>query len=329
MPSPDLESRLSRLRQAMEEEGLDCALVNSIKDIFYYTGHRISGDDMGFLLVTGESSTLFVSTLYIDLQGPGVRIMDSLREVKDALGKAGRVGYDEKNLSVLMFSRLRTGTWKTFSERLKSLRMVKDQYEISQIRHACRNTLRIFSALELRGRTEFSVASDILREIRDAGDTPAFDPLVLAGKRSASIHSLPGMSTIKRGLVIADFGSCHNGYNSDLTRTFFLNPTKREKTIMEHCAFIQAELIDMAVPGTKFSDIQKRYDELMKAKGYTVLHGFGHGLGLSVHERPSQKDVLEKGMVLTVEPGIYVKGTGGCRIEDDVLVSGKPVVLSR
>ena len=328
MTIPDYAGRLSRLRQAFQEKNLDGVIVNSIKDVYYYTGKEIS-KEFGFLVVTMKSSTLFVSFLNISLEGPGVRVVSSLNEVRKELSSLKRVGFDEKNMSVLLFKKLKSGSWTPFSGILKSLRMVKDSYEISQIRLACRNTLRILGSLNIRGSTEFDVATDILMKTRSMGDTPAFDSLVLGGRNSAFIHKPPSKSMISRGLVIVDMGVCHNKYNSDITRTFSIDTTPAESRILSQCSDIQNELIELAVPGTLFSDIQKRFESLMKSMGHHVLYSFGHGVGLSVHERPFSKDVLEKGMVLTVEPGIHKKGMGGCRIEDMVLVGDKPVLLSR
>jgi Xaa-Pro aminopeptidase len=322
-------SRLSMLRDAFQEKGLDGILVNSLNDIYYYTGKEISKEDFGFLLVTRGSSTLFVSTLNNDLDGPGVKIVGGIKEIRDSTKSLGRIGYDEKNMSVLLFKKLKTGSWTPFSDTLKSIRMLKDSYEIEQIRSACRSTLKIFKSLSLHGKTEFDIATDILINTRSMGLIPSFDPVVLGGRNSSFIHKTPTKNRVTRGLVIVDMGVCQNKYKSDLTRTFPMNPNSAETSMLHQCTGIQSELIDLVKPGTPFSDIQKRFEELMKNMGHRVLHGFGHGVGLSVHERPGIKDTLEKGMVLTVEPGIYKKGVGGCRIEDMVLVSDNPVILSK
>jgi Xaa-Pro aminopeptidase len=107
-------------------------------------------------------------------------------------------------------------------------------------------------------------------------------------------------------------------------------PGIREKKIVENVSGIQAELIGMATEGVRYDDIQKRYELLLKRKGYKLMHSFGHGIGIGVHERPAKGDVLKAGMVITVEPGAYMKGFGGCRIEDMVLVrKGSPRILTR
>ena len=329
MRGADLGTRLSRLREAFTEKALDGVLITSLNDIYYYTGKAINRPDPGFLLVTKKAHILYVSTLDNSLAGPGVRVLDDFKVLKSELRGAGSLGFDERNMMVATYRKLPTSSWKPLSDSLKSLRMVKDMHEISQIREACRRTARILSSLEMQGKSGLQLSAEIHNTIRLGGDTPAFDPIVASGKNSAFIHTSPTRDRIGRGLTIVDMGICYNHYNSDVTRTYLSDPTPEESALMEQCTSIQLELRDMATPGTKFSDIQKRYEALMKPLGHKVMHGFGHGVGLGIHERPGTGDTLEKGMVLTVEPGIYKKGLGGCRIEDTILVSDKPVVLSR
>lgn len=325
---PDHRKRLAGLRELFLDRGLDGVLVSGLNDIYYYTGKALSGGDMGFLLVTRKSKKLFVSGLDNELEGPGVSIMKGLRSLKRELRGAGRLGYDEGNLSLSVFRELRSAGWRPFSEGIKSQRMVKDRYETGQLRQAARATLRVLASLRPGGKTEFQVGTEIIHGMRLLGKTPAFDPLVAAGGNSAFVHHVPGRKRISRGLVIVDSGACHNRYKADITRMFPIRATAREERMVGECVSLQEELIDLARPGTRFSDLQEAYCRGLKSLGYPVMHSFGHGLGLGVHERPSSRDVLEKGMVITVEPGIYKKGVGGCRVEDMVLVADKPVVLS-
>ncbi len=329
MKCPDYRRRLARLRNAFTENGLDGVLVNSLNDIYYYTGKVLSEGDPGFLLVTRKAKTLFISELDNELMGPGVRAMGSMKSFREELSGIGRLGYDESNMSVSLFRVLRARSWRPFSDAIRAQRMIKDGYEIAQLRQAARATLRVVGSLSMRGRSEFQVQTDIIHGMRMLGKTPAFSPLVAAGKNSAYVHHIPNMARISRGLVIVDSGACHNHYNADITRMFPLGLTAKEDRLVEECESIQKELIGMARPGVPFSSIQKRFQKLMTSMGHTVMHSFGHGLGLGVHERPGGGDVLEKDMVITVEPGIYKKGLGGCRVEDMVLVDENPVVLSR
>ncbi len=328
MKRPDHGERISRLRDAFSAGGLQGAVLTSLNDIYYYTGKAVNRSDFGLLAVTMKSATLYVTSLDNALEGPGVRIVNDLRRVREELKPLGKLGYDEKNISVMLFRKLRAGPWSPFTKALKSLRMVKDSYEIAMIGKACRNTMSVMGSLKLAGVKEFDVATEIFCRLRSMGDTEAFDPVVSSGANSSNVHHTPGMSVIRKGPVIIDMGACHSMYRSDVTRTFMISPTKEQSRMLQECREIQEELFSMATPGTGFSDIQKRFESLMKPLGHAVMHSFGHGVGLGIHERPSGDDVLEKGMIITVEPGIYSKTLGGCRWEDTVLVSDRPVRLS-
>ena len=124
-------------------------------------------------------------------------------------------------------------------------------------------------------------------------------------------------------------GVRYNGYCSDITRTFCLRPDSKKKKISENVSFIQQEIIDSIKEGLSFDYVEKIYENLMKKNSYSVFHSFGHGVGLSPHERPVKKDILRNGMILTVEPGVYIKNLGGYRIEDMIVIkNGKAKVIS-
>ena len=150
-----------------------------------------------------------------------------------------------------------------------------------------------------------------------------------SGSNSHKVHFSPGRARIGKGLVIVDMGMRRNRYCSDLTRMYPSGLTAKQDAMLDTCRSLQKELISMATPGTKFQDLQKVYSTTLKKQCLRVMQSFGHGIGLGVHERPGRGDVLEKGMVITVEPGLYKKGIGGCRIEDMILVSNKPRILSK
>ena len=162
------------------------------------------------------------------------------------------------------------------------------------------------------------------------GAKPSFDTIVASGKHSAFVHHKPDRNVIKQGdLAIIDIGAVFNGYCSDMTRTLCSKPGPKERRIMENISGIQAELIDGVSEGVKYDEMEKKYESLLRKKGYRLMHSFGHGIGIGVHERPAKGDVLKAGMVITVEPGAYIKGFGGCRMEDMVLVrKGSPRILT-
>jgi len=325
----DYSSRLRRLREGMKSAGLDCALLSSSNDIYYYTGYRITEQGSVFLKVgMGSRPVMYVSPLENGASDIRTADVKPVRKLSDmALPKV--VGFDEHATSAAFFTKLKNlSTLKPAAGIFKGPRAVKDSHEIAQMRKALDITKRALDRLESEGKTEAQVAKEADIIFRESGADNAFDTIVASGENSAFVHHRPDDRKIKRkDLVVIDLGARLNGYCSDISRTFCQSPGRREKELFENIKTIQDELIGSIKPGTKFSDVEKLYERLMKKSGYKVMHGFGHGVGLNVHERIEGK--LKEGMVITVEPGAYLKGFGGCRIEDMVLVKKKPEILSK
>lgn len=335
MAGPDFSSRIKKLRALMENQGLDACLVNSRNDIFYYTGKDIG--DSCYLLVSSSKPVLFVTSLSNEIEPTkdfGVAQMKGVPEISKRLNRFRKLGFDEYSTNYAFFSQLRKSrlTLKPSAGMIKGPRMVKDGWEIEQISKAADITRRNMSGLgNIAGKTEAEVSESVESSFRKAGARPSFDTIVASGKHSAFVHHKPDKNMIGKGdLTIIDMGAIVNGYCSDMTRTFCMNPGPRERKMMENISAIQVELIYMAAEGVKYEDMEKRYELLLKRKGYKLMHSFGHGIGTGVHERPAKGDTLKAGMVITVEPGAYIKGFGGCRMEDMVLVrKGSPRILTR
>ena len=335
MEAPDFSSRIKKLKTLLDVKGLDACLVNSRNDVYYYTGKNI-GDSCS-LLISEARPCMFVTSLSNEIEPTkefDAIFIKGVSDISRRLKRFRRVGFDEYTTNYKVFSELKKSkpTLKPAAAIIKEPRMVKDEYEMGQIRKAADIARKAMSSLgEISGRNEAEVSEEIESSFRKCGAKPSFDSIVASGKNSAFIHHKPDITQIRRSdLVIIDMGAVFNGYCSDMTRTFCKKPGPRERKIMENISEIQSELIHMAVEGAKYDDIQKHYESLLKRKGYKLMHSFGHGIGIGVHERPSKGDVLKAGMVITVEPGAYIKGFGGCRIEDMVLVrKGKPKILTR
>lgn len=336
MARPDFSGRIRKLRVLMENKGLDACLVNSRNDIFYYTGQEIG--DLSFLLVPKNSRpTIFLTSLnnYVrPTERFGVAYIKGIPEVAKSLKPFRLVGFDEYGTNCSTFSELRKSgsVLKPSASIIKEPRMVKDGYELGMIAKAAGLARKAISGLGiLPGKTEISILNKIDLSFRKAGAKASFETIVASGKHSAFVHHITDRKAIgKKELAIVDCGCLVKGYCSDMTRTFCRIPGPKEKQIMENIKGIQAELIDMAREGVKYDDIEKRYESLLAKKGYKVMHSFGHGIGTGVHERPSKGDVLKEGMVMTVEPGAYIKGFGGCRIEDMIVVrKGKSHILTK
>ena len=263
-----------------------------------------------------------------------------------------RIGIEAASLTVSRFNRLSaalasragdppvsTGGKPVLvpSERLiESRRMVKDAGEIATMREAARRlsgVAREVPGLAREGRSELAVAADIDAALRSAGfERPAFDTIVASGPNSARPHARPGPRALQRGDgVVLDFGGVYDGYCVDLTRTLHLGaPAAALRRLADAVKDAHAAAIAAVRPGARPSEIDAAARDVLTRHGLgdAFGHGTGHGLGLEVHEDPRITRLpsalpdapVEPGMVFTIEPGAYLEGLGGLRIEDDVLV---------
>jgi Xaa-Pro aminopeptidase len=323
---PDFASRLKGLRKLVSEGGLDAALISSPRDISYYTGSMLSGD-ASFLLIDPRSRPmLMISCLsnYVhETSTMRVRFFRGFKDIIKELGSYGLVGFDERNTSADFFMKLKGAgvKMKPFGPAIKKPRMIKDAWEIRQIRRAVKATEDIFRDASLAGSAETGVSDWVRRRIADLGLRNAFSPIVASGRNSAFIHYSPGKRRIREtDMVIMDIGVRFNGYCSDLTRTFCHRPDRKQRKVHEDVLNIQEQVIDNVRPGIRFDTLEKFSRGLYEKMGYKSMHAIGHGVGLSIHEGPSSEDTLQDGMVFTVEPGVYIKKWGGCRIEDMVFI---------
>lgn len=335
MGIPDFSSRIGKLRALMEKQRLDACLVNSRNDILYYTGRDIG--DSCYLLVSKSRPVMLVTSLSNEIEPTreaDVIFIKGVQDISKKLKRFRRVGFDEYSTNYAVFSQLRKSksAMKPSAGIIKEPRMVKDGWEMEQLAKAADIARKAMSGIgETTDRTETEVSESVEYSFRRMGAKPSFDTIVASGKHSAFVHHKPDKNAISgKDLVIIDIGAVLNGYCSDMTRTFCTNPGLKERKIMENISGIQSELIDMISEGAKYDGIEKRYESLLIKKGYRLMHSFGHGIGTGVHERPAKGDVLKAGMVITVEPGAYIKGFGGCRMEDMVAVrKGSPRILTR
>jgi Xaa-Pro aminopeptidase len=224
------------------------------------------------------------------------------------------------------------------TERLvEQARIIKDQAEIAALREAGRRLARVAAgavAFVREGRTECEIAADIEMALRSAGFTrPAFETIVASGPNSAFPHARPTGRTVRAGdATVLDFGGVYDGYCVDLTRTVQLGAASAALRDL-YAAVAEAHQAAVAAvrPGVASSAIDAAARSVLERHGLggAFGHGTGHGLGLEVHEEPRigkvsprlPDVVVEPGMVFTIEPGAYVPGLGGVRIEDDVLVT--------
>jgi len=326
----------------MRARSIDALLVTSLPNIRYLTGFTGSNA----LAVITRRGGVFVSDSRYRLQS--AREVKRLRRVigraglledaaaaralagcRDAAFEADSITYAQHRSLKKLFPRV---TFQAVSGFVEDMAIVKDGGEVRAIERAGRVADRVFHDV-LRtirsGVTELDIAAEITwLTRRSGGDADAFDVIVASGPNGALPHARPGARKIRRGeFVILDFGATVEGYCSDLTRTVCVgaaSPLMRRA----YDAVLEAQSAALAAArgGMEARALDASARRSLRARGFGryFTHGLGHGLGLRIHERPrvspASAEMLRTGSVITIEPGVYIPGTGGVRIEDDVLL---------
>lgn len=343
--------RLSRLRAALGRRGPAAVLITHLPNLRWLCGFEGSA---GSLLVLPREAVLFSDFRYRDQarrEARGVRFFEHTGGVIEAVAavvrktRVSRLGFETERMTVAAHEELSSflGRAKLVPLRgvVETLRAVKEPGEVALIRRGCAIAGRALAdaTRTLRGRTEIAVAERVRSAIRSrGGEGESFPTIVASGPRGALPHGVPTGRVIRGGdLVVIDFGVRVSGLCTDVTRTFM--PGKWEKRAVDlYRVVLAAQRAALAVigPGVKASAVDAAAREVIERAGHgkSFGHGTGHGVGLEVHEKPTLSprsgDTLLPGMVVTVEPGIYLQDFGGVRIEDMVLVtSGGKEILSR
>ncbi len=346
-------SNLDLLRGKMHSSGVSALLVSHNDSIGWLTGFTGS---FARVVVTPDRA-LFVTdsryTIQAQEQVAGIPVVsfaspiDGDEFVGEQVLELGihRIGFESANATY--------STWERWTHKFAAvelfpvadlfgaLRMIKTPEEVEKIRAACAITDAAFEhvcRLIRPGMSEFDLGLELEFFIRRQGADIAFDPIVVSGNRSARPHGRASEKLLEVGdFLTLDFGAKFNGYNSDITRTVIIGQASdRHREIYEQV--LKAETSSMAAmkPGVRASAVDKLSRDILNEKDLAQYfgHGLGHGLGKLVHDsgrmNPTSEDVLAVGQVWTVEPGVYIEGFGGCRIEDDVVVTETGVhVLTR
>jgi Xaa-Pro aminopeptidase len=347
-----LLARVKILQKRIKKWKVDALLVTNAKDIRYLTG--FVGDDSWALVQRRSKDVIVLSDSrfdeHIDREAPHVTKIIRTKGLIDVLGqmmaekKLKRVGIQQSYLTVgqrkHLEKKLGKRKFKDVDDKLIEQRAIKIKSEIRLIQKAAdiqqeafRRTLKFIKP----GMTEQKIAGFLEYQMRDLGaEDKGFHSIVAADANAALPHAIPGKTKVrKNGILLIDWGAMYGGYRSDMTRVIALGkwPAKI-KEIYPIVLAAQLAAIDLIKPGAKFKDIDKAARDVIKDAGYEKYfqHGLGHGIGLDIHEQPNlgakAKGELEPGQVITVEPGIYLRGIGGVRIEDDILVTerGKRVM---
>ena len=323
---------------------VDVLLVSALPNIRYLSGFTGSN---GLLLVTPDSQTLFTDPRYTIQASEECRC--KVRTIpKGTLDVAAmevvrrkrlkRIGFEASRTIYDSYQRLKqalplAASLKPIGPVIEKLRMIKSEDEIARIRRSVLTTSETFAGTvpSIRpGVSEMDIAAELEYKMRCLGaEKPAFETIVAAGPRSALPHAQPTQrKAAVNELLLIDMGSCQAGYMSDMTRMLFLGrPSQRVRRLYSAVLEAQLAAIDAVRPGVTASQVDGKARQVLQSKGLAkeFVHSTGHGLGLEIHEPPrlGKKDPtrLEAGMVITIEPGAYVRGFGGVRIEDTVRVT--------
>lgn len=343
-------SRIDRLRFCFSELHADALLVSHPANIRYLCGFSGSA---GLLLVEASKATLFTDSRYTfqareEVTGAQVQIAKKgiVKAVGDALRRKRAqplVGYSAGHLTVAQKEALQAAAgggirWIKDASVVERMRAVKDRDELKVMREAAELISEVFRRVlpaVKPGTSELEVAGKIEYTMKQLGASgPSFETIVASGARSAWAHAQPTAKILKKSeLVVLDHGAILRGYCSDLTRTIYLGRTPQKvRRLYDAVLEAQAAAKNAIRPGVTAGEVDAAARGTLKRYGFAkyFTHSTGHGLGLEIHEMPrlgkGEKFVLQEGMVVTVEPGVYVEGLGGIRIEDDVVVTAQGAV---
>jgi Xaa-Pro dipeptidase len=334
-------ARRDALRTRLASSGADGALVTRLVNVRYLTGFTGSS---GALFITPDEAVLATDGRYIvqsERQAPDVEraiVGAPAYALAERAAKAGvkTLAYESHDVTVDLYETLTAAagevSFTKIDRAVEALRAVKDEDEIALLREACAVADRAFARLlpNVRaGRTEIEVARELeALMIAEGGGGPSFETIVASGPNSAVPHHRPTERVLAAGeFVKFDFGSVYQGYHSDMTRTVALAPLADwQREVYDLVAASQAAGRDALAIGAVCGEIDKVSRDVIAGAGHgdDYTHSLGHGVGLEIHEaptlRPGATDTLADRTPVTVEPGVYLAGRGGVRIEDTLVV---------
>jgi Xaa-Pro aminopeptidase len=339
--------RLRRLRRQMKQRGIDSMLVTHLADVRYLCGFTGSN---ALLAVTATRAAMFTDGRYIAQareETSAARVVIAARSAREEacrwLAASGAVhcAFDPETTTVAELALYRKalpsgsrGFFQPLAEPLvRNLRLIKDQDELGLMKHAARLGVDLFHELlpQLEpGLPETTVAALLEQSARTRGaEGMSFETIVASGPRSAFPHGRATAQRLPRkGFLTLDFGVILKGYCSDMTRTVFLGqPTRRERFTYDSVLEAQQAAVSAVKPGVSCGEVDEAARSVLRKAGLAeyFTHSTGHGVGLEIHEAPriaaDQSQSLLPGMVVTIEPGVYIAGQFGVRIEDMVVVT--------
>jgi Xaa-Pro aminopeptidase len=337
-------ARRQSLRAELAARKLSSFLVTKPANILYLSGFRGSA---GIAVFSASDATLMVDPRYT-LQARSQAVDMEVIEIKDGLLRAAgrrlrkvgrkRVGFEDTHLTWSEFQTVRreshsSPSWQPAGGLVEELRAVKDAVEIEWIRRAGKLTADVFREVagSLRtGVSERELAAQIEYRMRLLGaEGAAFETIVASGPRGALPHARPSDKTLRPGeFVIFDLGAVYSGYAADMTRTVYLGtPDRRARSYYESVLDAQCHAVARLQPAVRAGEVDAEARKRLAMRNLDKLftHSTGHGVGIEIHEQPrvgkGEKTRISAGSIVTVEPGIYIEGWGGIRLEDTVLVA--------
>lgn len=347
-------SRLEHLRSILKQYQVDAFLVSSNINIHYLSGfNRFLKEHDGYYFITPNNAYLITSPLYsgaVKKYTPDISLLETTPEkwytehIADIVAKENikKIGFEEYDL--------RVGEYWDFTDKklellpipLRTLRMKKDAKELEAVEKACNISDEAFSYILDKiheGISELELGRQLEQHIIDHGGTIPHQAIVAFAENAAVPHHMTGEETLSQNsFVLFDFMATVDSYLSDMSRTVFLGtPNDKQKEMhqltlssQEKAISLIQELWDKGERSISVKTIDDASRAVIEEKGYTSYpHALGHGIGLEVHEAPTlsryAKDTLEEGMVFTIEPGVYVPGFGGVRIEDMFVLEEKGI----
>lgn len=337
-------TNVERLRAALVEQDLPAVVISNLPAIYWLTGFTGS---FGLAVVTHDEGIFLTDSRYTIQAGEQCQDLpvDSFRSPQKAeeflAEHVARLG-----LSTLAFDRnhVTVGTLEKWSRALSGvelqpiddpideLRMIKSAEEVAKVRHCCGisdKALEYLMTLVRPGVSELKLLWAFQDFLRQHSATSAFDPIMISGHRTARPHGDPSEKLLEKGdLITFDLGACVDGYNSDITRTVVLGPASdRQRETYELLLKAQCACIDAMKPGINGRDVDSLARQILDEKDLAQHfgHGLGHGLGALVHDTGRLSSTVDQdirvGQIWTIEPGVYIEGFGGMRIEDDIVIT--------
>jgi len=346
------EKRLNGLRGKLREINADAALITKRENYMYLSGFT---GTFANLIITQDSAFLITDFRYVEQAAQQAGLFEIVRydgKLEDTLNEllsdrnVNVLGFEESYLSFAEYNKYKgkfnVKEFVPLDGAVEDLRMVKDETEIDIIRKAVQIADNAFTHILgyiKPGMTEVEIAAELEYFMKKQGaEGASFETIVASGLRSSMPHGVASEKKVEPGDVITmDYGAIYKGYCSDMTRTVFIGKPKKE---LEHIYNIvleaQLKSLEGAHKGLKGKEIDHIARKIITDAGFgeNFGHSLGHGVGLEIHEEPrfspSSNQVMENGMAVTVEPGIYVTGVGGVRIEDIIIINDQnPVVLTK